>query len=194
MLLSVSGRKTRHGSKIMDATTENRRNVIDYYHYFSTEAIKADLDTKRHNFSVLVSNVFYDFNIGAVIRNANAFLAEKVIIYGKAKYDKRGTVGTHNYTNFKVVKEIETLDELGDIYLIGVDNLPNAKPIETFEWPYDKHVVLAFGQEQVGLPQEIIDRCKDIVYIKQYGSVRSLNVGCASAIAMYAYMLNYNGE
>jgi tRNA G18 (ribose-2'-O)-methylase SpoU len=46
---------------------------------------------------------------------------------------------------------------------------------------------MAFGQEQIGLDQNIISACSDIVYIPQFGSVRSLNVACASAIAMYDY-------
>ena len=41
------------------------------------------------------------------------------------------------------------------------------------------------GKEDIGLPQELIDRCKRPLYISQYGSTRSLNVGCASAITMY---------
>ena len=43
------------------------RNIIDPYHYWTNEAIKADLDTKRHDFGVLVANVQYDFNIGRSI-------------------------------------------------------------------------------------------------------------------------------
>ena len=173
------------------------RNIIDYYKYWTTEAIKANLDTKRHNFSILVSNLIYDFNLGSVIRNANAFLAKNVYIYGKTKYDRRSTVGTHLYSNIKIIKEIDDLSSILDdsVHLVGIDNIEGAKPIETHEWPYDKHVILAFGQEQVGLPQEIVERCQEISYNTQYGSVRSLNVGCASAIAMFSYTLGLqNGQ
>lgn len=163
------------------------RNIINHYKYWETEAIKADLDSKRHNFSVLISNKFHDFNIGSVIRNANAFLAAEVIIYGRRKYDKRGTVGTHNYTNFKFVKEEDDLQQIiSGKFVVGIDNVEQAKPIESYEWP-DEHILLCFGQEDVGLPDEILSKCQDIVYITQYGSVRSLNVGVASGIAMYDY-------
>tara|TARA_Y100000310_G_scaffold247151_1_gene252684 strand:- start:669 stop:1214 length:546 start_codon:yes stop_codon:yes gene_type:complete len=166
---------------------QETRNIIDYFAYWNVEAIKADLDKRRHNFSVLISNLYSDFNIGSVIRNANAFLAKEVIIYGKRKYDRRGTVGTYKYENLKFVKTSDDLEALSGSTIVGVDNLDNAVPIESFDWPEDKHVVMAFGQEQIGLPEEIIDICDHIVYITQYGSVRSLNVGCASAIAMYDY-------
>lgn len=167
-------------------TRDDSRNIIDVYAYWSEDAIKADLRTKHHNFSVLITNRHQDFNIGSVIRNANAFCAKEVIIYGKKKYDRRGTVGAHLYTNLKHVRFEEVLD-LSNCYVVGVDNIDGAISVETFEWPRDKHVVMIFGQEQTGLTQDMIDLCHNIVYITQYGSVRSLNVGVASGICMYDY-------
>ena len=166
---------------------DDTRNIIDLYKYWTVDAIKADLDTKRHNFSVLITNQFNDFNIGTVIRNANAFLAKNVYIYGKKRYDRRGTVGTHLYENIKIVKNIEELEFDSNTWIVGIDNLPDALPMEHYPWPNNMHIILCFGQESIGLSQEVLDICDDIVYISQYGSVRSLNVGCASAIAMYDY-------
>ena len=174
------------------------RNVIDHYHYWKHEAIIADLDAKRNNFTVLCSNLYNDFNIATVIRNSNAFLAKQVILYGSKQYDRRGTVGTHHYTNFIHTKTFTELDErmkiirqtYGTVKIIGIDNVPGATAIDTFEWNTNTHYVLAFGQEQVGLPAEILDICDAVLYIKQYGSVRSLNVGTASGIAMYALASN----
>lgn len=163
----------------------DNRNVIDVYKYWTEEAIRADLRTKHHNFSVLINNHFNDFNIGSVIRNANAFCAKEVIIHGKKKYDKRGTVGCHIYNDMKHVRTVEELSFENSI-LIGVDNVAGAVPIEDFEWPAE-HVIMVFGQESFGLTVEVQRLCKTIVYIKQYGSVRSLNVGCSSAIVMYDY-------
>lgn len=170
----------------MGEVRDDQRNVIDVYKYWTEESIKADLRTKHHNFSALITNLFNDFNIGSVIRNANAFCAKEVIIYGDRKFDRRGTVGAHLYTDLKHVRRTEELD-LKDCVLVGIDNLDGSVPIETFDWPKDRHVVMAFGQEGTGLTPEMVDLCDHMVYIKQYGSVRSLNVGCASAIAMYDY-------
>jgi len=159
--------------------------VDDRYKYWAEDAIKADLRENCNNFSVLITNKFHDFNIGSVIRNANAFCAKEVIVYGSKQYDKRGTVGAHLYTTMKHVRFTDELDLSGSV-VVGVDNLDDAEPIESFEWP-SEHVVLALGQETTGLTEEIIQLCDRMVYISQYGSIRSLNVGCASAIAMYDY-------
>jgi tRNA G18 (ribose-2'-O)-methylase SpoU len=162
------------------------RNVIDFYKYWETEAIFADLQSKHNDFSVLITNKFNDFNIGSVIRNANAFCAKEVIIYGRRSFDRRGCVGAHNYLQMRRVKFVEELN-FKDCFVVGIDNIKNSKPIEDFIWPTNKHVVMAFGQENGGLCDEIISLCDELVYIKQYGSVRCLNVGCASSVAMYDY-------
>lgn len=167
--------------RIQKDMTENR-NIIDYYHYWTTEAIKASLNSKRHNFSVLISNELNDFNIGTVIRNSNAFLARDVYVLGRKKFDRRGAVGTYIYENLKFIKSIEEISDP----IISVDNVDRSIPIESFTWP-DTHFVMAFGQEQVGISPEILDRSSSVVYITQYGSVRSLNVGTASGIAMYDF-------
>ena len=53
----------------------DRRNVVDRYRYWRLEAIVADLDPRRHPFHVAVENWAHDFNIGSVVRTANAFNA-----------------------------------------------------------------------------------------------------------------------
>lgn len=166
------------------------RNLIDYYAYWRHDAIVADLDEKRHNFSVLCCNLGNDFNIATVIRNGNAFLAKEIIIYGSKQFDRRGTVGTHKYSHIRHFPEHrfdELIDYIADHDIVSVDNVERAVPIETFEWSTNKHTVICFGQEQIGIPEMVLDRSDHIVYIQQYGSVRSLNVGTAAGIAMYDY-------
>lgn len=176
----------------------DKRNIVDKYKYWNHDAIIADLDLSRNNFSVLCTNIIGDFNIGTVIRNANAFLASEVIIYGSRRYDRRGTVGTHLYTKFKHVRigseeEIKKLKKNG-VTIIGVDNIPRAKTIENYDWQLDSHIILVFGEESCGISDEVKEMCDDFVYITQYGSVRSLNVGTASGIAMYELCKRINSR
>lgn len=171
--------------------TDDGKNTIDPYRYWKTEAIKAELDTKRHNFSTLICNFGNDFNIGSVIRNSNAFLGKAVYIYGRKRFDRRGTVGTHHYEN---LIHINSLDELPEGVIVAVDNVPGAVAIDDFEWPTNEHVIMAFGQEQIGLREDVISMAKNVVYIRQYGSVRSLNVACAAAIAMQDYCRKNVGD
>lgn len=172
------------------ANPNDRRNIIDYYHYWTNEAIKADLDTKRHPFAVLCCNIGGDYNLSTIVRCCNAFLAERIFIFGRKKWDKRGAVGTYNYERITYLPEEEDLDCLKDYTWVGVDNIPSAVPVEDFSWP--DRPLLCFGEEQIGLQKSVLDRCKELVYIKQYGSVRSLNVGVAAGIIMQDYTVKYS--
>ena len=67
----------------------DRRNVLDRYRYWSRDAIVADLDQRRHTYHVAIENWQHDFNIGAIVRNANAFLAAAVHIIGKRRWNRR---------------------------------------------------------------------------------------------------------
>lgn len=177
------------------------RNLIDHYKYWSDDAIRADLNHKRFNYTVICCNIGNDFNIATVIRNANAFLAKEVAIYGQKKYDRRGTVGTHHYTNFRHVKTIDNLNSYikeiissheEKVKLLGIDNVPEAQDVNEYQFDPNIHYVMIFGQEQIGVPENVLSMCDDVLYIPQYGSVRSINVGTASGIIMNNYCFKIN--
>ena len=77
----------------------DRRNVVDRYRYWRHEAIVHDLDAHRHDFHVGVENWGHDFNIGSVIRTANAFNAKAFHIVGKRRWNRRGAMVTDRYQN-----------------------------------------------------------------------------------------------
>lgn len=167
---------------------EDRKNVIDYYKTWVDDDIIEDLDKRRNDYIVLCENYAHDFNISTTIRNAEAFLAREVWICGRRKYDARGTVGTqHRQRIFKeefsapVIKACKSLG----YKIVVFDNIPGAKNINDYEW--NPHSLMVFGQESIGVSQTALDLADDVVYIPQYGSVRSINVGTASGIAMHDY-------
>jgi len=163
------------------------RNLIDFYHYWTNDAIKAALDKNRFPFAALCCNIGGDYNLATIVRCANAFLASRVFIYGRRKWDKRGAVGTYNYEHIQYIPENSPLDVFKEYTLVGVDNVEGAIPIEEFEWP--TRPLMCFGEEQIGLNGKIKEMCENLVYIRQYGSVRSLNVGVAAGIAMQDYVV-----
>ncbi|MEI2654159.1 MAG: RNA methyltransferase [Microthrixaceae bacterium] len=169
--------------------TGDRRNVVDRYRYWTLEAIVADLDARRHPFHVAIENWEHDFNIGTVVRNANAFLAAEVHIVGRRRWNRRGAMVTDRYQH---VRHHATIDDLAawcaerDLPLIGIDNLPDSTPIETTELP--EACVLLFGQEGPGLSDAARAAADRTCSIAQFGSTRSINAGVASGIAMHAWI------
>lgn len=163
-----------------------KRNIRDFYHGWKLEDIKLDLDRKCFPYAVLMEQWQGDFNIGGLVRNANAFAATEVFYIGKKRWDRRGAVGTHNYTAVQYLDSHETLFELKKKYvLIGMDNVDGSIPMETFDWPDNS--LMIFGEESTGITKEVLAMCEKIVAITQYGSVRSLNAAVASGVAMFDY-------
>ena len=171
----------------------DKRNVIDRYKIMSDVLIKGDLNTRRFNFSIFLQNLAGDFNKASIIRNNNAFCGKEIIIFGDKDYDRRGTTGMHTYENFK---HVSCLNDLGSLfenydYVIGIDNVDGAKTIQEYNWNHEANTLLIFGEEGVGICPEILDQCHDILYIPQFGAVRSINVASAAAIVMYEYTRNF---
>jgi tRNA G18 (ribose-2'-O)-methylase SpoU len=167
----------------------DRRNVADRLRYLTVEAIVAELDRSRHPFHVAVENLAYDFNIGSVVRTANAFNAASVHIVGRRRWNRRGAMVTDRYMHVEHdddARALATWTQAAGLVLVGVDNLPGAVALETYALP--RECVLLFGQEGTGLSEEARDVCDVTVSIAQYGSTRSINVGAAAAIAMHAWV------
>lgn len=167
----------------------DRRNVVDQYRYWRLEAIVEDLDTKRHAFHIAIENLEHDFNIGSIVRTANAFLAKEVHIVGRKRWNRRGAMVTDRYQHIRHHESVADLADWSrenDLPIIGLDNIPESVPIEQFDLP--QACVLFFGTEGQGLSDEAQQSCTAMVSIAQYGSTRSINVGAAAAIAMHAWV------
>ena len=309
----------------------DRRNVLDRYRYWTVAAIKADLDSRgRHDFEVAVENWTHDFNIGSMVRTANAFQARRVHIVGPHKWNRKGALMTELYQHvenhpsitelvecwkLRIAGEIaaaqsqaaaiamhmrasrfperhpdlaratamrmrssvaasdgmqdrglsatgtpldtatqqfdsahrpcaadtsaiganasETLDittsvspsssapagssssdapvtldtpniadsmarleeldakiaELKAARVIALDIIPGAVPMETYRFP--KRCLMLFGAEGPGLSEKALELADDVVYISQFGSVRSINAGAAAAVSMHAWIAQH---
>ena len=167
----------------------DRRNVVDRYRYWTMAAIIADLDARRHDFHVGIENWQHDFNIGTIVRTANAFLAKEVHIVGRKRWNRRGAMVTDRYQH---VRHHESAADLAGylhetgVTLLGIDNLPGSQPIESIQLP--RRCALLFGQEGPGLSDEARAACDGTFSIAQFGSTRSINASAAAAIAMHTWV------
>lgn len=165
------------------------RNVLDEYRYWTMDAIRADLAEKSLGFEVAVENLGHDFNIGSIVRTANALGASAVNIVGRRRWNKRGAMVTDRYLpvgHFSEVTDFVADAKLRGRSIIGIDIIDGSIPLETAALPAD--AILVFGEEGGGLSEEMRAACQAIHHITQRGSTRSMNVGHAAAIAMWAWV------
>jgi tRNA G18 (ribose-2'-O)-methylase SpoU len=181
-----------HNPDFPDVLTSDphpNRNVIDHYKAFSDSFIRDDLFNKSFDLEVIAENFAYDFNIATLVRNANAFKARKVWLTGNKRWDRRGAVGTHNYTPVEHVSNAESFYKKTskNRSLIVIDNIESSVDLFSFTWPTGP-VSLVFGQESIGVSNLVLKYAHSVVSIPQQGSVRSLNVGTSSGILLYEFM------
>jgi|SRR5919202_4263384 tRNA G18 (ribose-2'-O)-methylase SpoU len=165
----------------------DRRNVEDKYRYWTVQAIKEELDKRRFELEIAIENWQHDFNIGTIVRSANAFNATAVHIIGRRHWNRRGAMVTDRYLTIHHHKTVaEFVKAVGEKHIIAVDNLPGAAALSKTTLP--KKVVLVFGGEGPGVSEEMRQAAEKMVFIEQFGSTRSVNVGVAAGIVMYAWL------
>ncbi len=165
----------------------DRRNVDDKYRYWTVDAIKADLDITRIDVHVAIENWQHDYNIGTIVRSANAFNVAAVHIIGKRHWNRRGAMVTDRYLHIYQHETIDAfLEAVAGRHVIAVDNQPGAVPLSNVKLP--PRAVLVFGGEGPGISPQMLGHCEQMVMIEQFGSTRSVNVGVAAGIVMYAWL------
>lgn len=165
------------------------RNVPDLYRYWTVEAIKSDLDHHRQPLEIAIENVDRDFNMGTIVRAANAFNVAKVHIIGRRQWNKRGAMATDLYMHVEyhqTVQDFALAMRARQLSMIAIDIVDGAQSLASVSLP--KQSVLVFGSEREGLSHELLQAADLTVCIEQLGSTRSLNVGVAAGIAMYVWV------
>lgn len=165
--------------------TEDNRNIKEEYRWWDHEEIVADLEKTRSKYVSIFLNVTGDFNISSGIRAGLWFNTAGAYIVGKKKWDRRGAVGAHNYMpvdHFADMAELITHLRGMDYRIVAAEINDQAVPIFGYQWQEKTAVI--FGEENMGVPESILDLCDDVVYIPGNGSIRSLNV--ASTACFFA--------
>jgi tRNA G18 (ribose-2'-O)-methylase SpoU len=165
-------------------------NIDDKFFNMTTEQIKNALKVGRSPMVNICMNLTSDFNKSSVIRSNNAFLGREVIIVGKKRFDRRGTVGAHHYETVKHSLELAPVAEAlkSEGYTIyAVDNTPEFHPQSIYDSEISEKAAFVYGEEQRGLSADEVALCDESIYIPQYGSVRSINVAQAAAVTMSEY-------
>ena len=168
--------------------TDDTRNVVDEFKGLEHDTIVAELDRRGSGLEIAIENTERDFNMGTIVRSANAFGVRHVHVIGRRQWNKRGAMATDKYLHvyyYATVGEFSVAMKDRGRSIIAVDNISSSVPLSKAKLP--REAVLVFGQEGPGISPELAAAAEKIVAIEQFGSTRSLNVGVAAGIAMYAW-------
>lgn len=190
------------------------QNGIDYrnlgadFKGMTNEQIMQALDQRRGDMITVLQNLTHDFNKATAVRNHNAFSGREIVFLnpdnpmdsdnpeGAKKWNKTGAVGAQHYehiSHHRILDYQKLFDQWHkEGYTIyAVDNTPGYELHNVFQVKFPKKSVFLFGEEQIGLADELIQAADQMIYIPQTGSVRSLNVSVVHGIIAALYTAQY---
>jgi 23S rRNA (guanosine2251-2'-O)-methyltransferase len=130
-------------------------------------------------------------NVGAILRSCAAFNVAALIITDRHSPEVTGVLakaasGALEHVPFATVRNLsaalDTLKERG-FMVVGLDS---EAPAAISQIKMQHPLVLVMGAEGKGLRQKTRETCTDLVRLDMPGTIKSLNVSNAAAIALYA--------
>lgn len=164
------------------------RNVLDEFKGRDHDEIVSELDRRGVSLEIAIENTLRDFNMGTIVRSANAFGVRTVHVIGRRQWNKRGAMMTDKYLRIEYHASpaaFSSVMQQRKKYIVALENNVSSQSIFTTELP--DNTVFIFGQEGAGLSADLLAIADDVVHIEQLGSTRSLNVGVAAGIAMFEW-------
>ena len=164
------------------------RNVLDEFKDKPHDKIVEALEGRGVSLEIAVENTLRDFNMGTIVRSANAFGVRTVHVIGRKQWNKRGAMMTDKYLEvlyYASPAEFSSSMQQRKIAVYALENNVSSQSLYDVELP--QNLVWVFGQEGPGISPELLAVCQKVVHIPQLGSTRSLNVGVAAGIAMFEW-------
>lgn len=154
---------------------------------------------KKLPYSILLDSVRSLHNVGSVMRTADAFLVDEVILGGISGIPPhpelhKTALGAENSVNWRhadnALEEVRRLKSEG--YEICVlEQTHGSIPLQQFIPREDKKYLIVAGNEVEGVDQRIVDISDNVIEIPQFGTKHSLNVSVSAGIAMWHFFSHF---
>jgi len=168
-----------------------RKLNVEDMHRLDVAAFHA---AKKVSVVVVLDNVRSEHNVGSVLRTADAFRIEKVMLCGitgappSAEIHKTA-LGAEDSVAWEhldtTMQAVTRLREEG-YTLLAVEQVEGSHKLGEYVFSPTGKYALVLGNEVKGVAQEVVDFCGEALEIPQYGTKHSLNVSVTAGIVMWA--------
>ena len=147
--------------------------------------IRASLEPLRRPLRIAVLRSNNPFNVGAIIRTAHSFLVREIVLVGDEPWYERAAMGMQRYeTIVQLRSEAELVPWARQRNLhISVFEREQAR-VDLWRARLPEETLLVFGNENNGVPPELISAADEVVAIPMYGINNSFPITVAAGIAM----------
>jgi tRNA G18 (ribose-2'-O)-methylase SpoU len=139
---------------------------------------------------VLLHNVRSLYNVGAFFRTADAVGLSRLYLSGftgspPSRQITKTALGSEQSVTWQRAEPLAVIDERrrAGWEAAAIETVEDA--VDLFDWQPRFPVLVVFGHEVDGLPEDIVQRCETRVRIPMVGAKRSLNVATAGGVVLY---------
>lgn len=145
--------------------------------------------------AVVLDDVRSMHNVGSVLRTADAFRVEEVVLCGitgtpphaeihkTALGAEESVVWSYSSTALQAVEQLQRRG----FTVLSVEQAEGATMFPAFCPEQGRHYAVVFGNEVKGVHQEVIDVSDGCLEIPQMGTKHSLNVSVTAGIVIYKF-------
>ena len=142
---------------------------------------------------VVLDNIRSLNNIGSVFRTSDAFLVEKIYLYGiTAKPPHRDihktALGATESVDWEYKKDTRTLvNDLKNqgVKVAAIEQVENSIMLDKFIPEPNKKIAIIFGNEVKGVQQEVVSESDYCIEIPQIGTKHSLNISVSCGVVLW---------
>ena len=148
-------------------------------------------DGERNPIFVVLENVRSLFNVGAVLRTADAVAAARVYLTGftgtpPRKEINRVALGAEQFVPWEyAASTLEVIESLraGGIQVLALEQAEGSVDYRAFA--YTPPVAVVLGHEVEGVRRETTAACDGVIHLPMLGQKASLNVSVAAGVVLY---------
>lgn len=143
--------------------------------------------------TVMADNVRSMYNVGALLRTADAFLVREVVMAGITGVPPHQEISKTALGAEESVAWRHVEDAFGEVIRMKnegwrvcvLEQAHDSIPLQDFHPARDEKYLLVIGNEVKGVDQRIVDIADVILEIPQHGTKHSLNVSVSAGIALW---------
>ena len=141
----------------------------------------------------VLDNIRSMHNVGSVFRTADAFLLEAVYLCGYTakpphKDIQKTALGATETVEWvavtTAVEAVQLLQQKG-YKVYAIEQAEGSISLEKFKMQQDEKIAVVFGNEVVGVENEVLKICDGCIEIPQLGMKHSLNISVAAGIIFW---------
>ncbi|KQC32188.1 RNA methyltransferase [Nonlabens sp. YIK11] len=170
--------------------SETRKLLNDELDRLSPDRFR---ESEKTPLIIVLDNVRSLNNVGSVFRSADAYRVEKIYLCGitaqppHREIRKTALGATESVAWEYVENTMDVINALNDAgyTTCAIEQAERSQNLYNFSPSIGDKVAIVLGNEVKGVQQDVVDACKEVIELDQFGTKHSLNISVCAGIVIY---------